>query len=427
MKIPHRAYDSHVHLLATGMVEKGLTLFHLKNLSDLESLSQHPHYNESFRGEFLVGFGWDQNQFRYSEAENKILEKSKSPNYPDFPSAALLDLYFPEIPVCLVRADGHVNWLNSVSLKKLGWFESLRPDPMGGVILRDTKGFPTGIFFDLAKIEIDMQIPQLTPAQTQDYLISAFEIFQKAGFSHVRDMTGNWAQWRLLKQLENQGRLPLVIQQNFSIDVPKDLPEMIQNFLAEKSSEQLIMGGIKIFFDGALGSQGAWISQPYAGTRDHFGQTQFSVEQMHSMMSQIFSAGIPVCVHTIGDQAAHQIMLMYLQLKSQNIPGKLHLEHVQLLRPETIELMKGQNVVCHLQPSHFLTDQSWLREKIPLLMPYLFQWRALEDAGIPFYFGSDSPIEKPSLPNNQKALIEAESWGIKNIKRPFLNYQQFKE
>ncbi|OFZ13989.1 MAG: hypothetical protein A2Z20_10170 [Bdellovibrionales bacterium RBG_16_40_8] len=99
-------------------------------------------------------------------------------------------------------------------------------------------------------------------------------------------------------------------------------------------------------------------------------------------------------------------------LKAKKISGKLHLEHVELLRPETIEILRNITVVCHMQPCHFLSDKKWLASKIGDLTKFAFRWRDLEVAGVPFDFGSDSPIEDVSVQKNLTAIADGQKEGI---------------
>ena len=113
---------------------------------------------------------------------------------------------------------------------------------------------------------------------------------------------------------------------------------------------------------------------------------------------------------------------MALELKNENCVGKINLEHVQVLKDSSIEKMKTLEVVCHMQPCHWLSDRTWLREKLGSLYPFVFRWADLEQAQIPFYFGSDSPIEESSILNNIKALSESVMEGIRPIQSDIVKY-----
>jgi predicted amidohydrolase YtcJ len=110
---------------------------------------------------------------------------------------------------------------------------------------------------------------------------------------------------------------------------------------------------------------------------------------------------------------------------AKGIQGKLHLEHVEILRTDTIHLMKPLHVHCHLQPCHWESDKKWLKEKLPDLWRFSFPWSALEKNKIPFSFGSDSPIEKSDFLQNLKSIKNAESEGLLPIKEDPIRYHTY--
>ncbi len=114
---------------------------------------------------------------------------------------------------------------------------------------------------------------------------------------------------------------------------------------------------------------------------------------------------IAIAIHTIGDQAVHTVALAARAVSSAGSEGKLHLEHVQILRPETLSLLKSLHVTVHMQPCHWLSDHTWIDQTLPeSLLPHLFQWQKIIKNKIPLFFGSDSPIETSSLFKTQEAL-----------------------
>src|SRR5690606_34402118 len=125
---------------------------------------------------------------------------------------------------------------------------------------------------------------------------------------------------------------------------------------------------------------------------------------------------------TIGDEAAHRAATIAVKLWESGVRGRLHLEHTEIMRPQTIQLLKGQNVVCHLQPCHWLSDKVWLKEKVGSLFSYSFPWRALQESSIEFHFGSDSPIEEPGFKTTFAALKDSAEHGIPALDGPVMNY-----
>jgi predicted amidohydrolase YtcJ len=393
-----RCYDSHTHLLATGILQSGLRLFDLTSAEDVKNLKIEPHH---FRGSWLVGFGWDQSKWPGGK----------------FPTKEILDSIFPDFPVAFSRADGHATWLNSKALEAVGYLnttELQKPTPVGGVITRDWQGWPTGIFFESAKVEVDLAIPDHSPKQQKDFLKAAIRYFNQRGFSHLRDMSGFIGQWELLRELDLTSELTLYVEENFTCENLKDFERALLEAKQARQSEtkHLKARGIKFYFDGSLGSQGAFLSQFYPGT-DNKGLTLWPLPEVAEVIERTWQAGFEVCVHTIGDQAAHLVLQTAAQVtREKSVTGVLNLEHSEVVRNESLELMKSLSVVCHIQPCHWLTDRRWLKEKLGALYGYAFPWKALYDHQIVMQWGSDSPIEEASVWNNWKALQESSKEGI---------------
>lgn len=402
LEIP-RLYDSHTHFLATGQVARGLNLFALKSAA---AISEIPLQKSFFRGEWLVGFGWDEN--RWVGAKLPIRQD--------------LDRVFPDFPVFLSRADGHSSWLNSKALEKLGWLnltaEQL-PNPEGGVIVRDEKGFPTGILKDAAHMAVFEKLPPFSSEQIRDFLSASVEVFNSAGFTHIRDMSCSLEQWQILHELEDQNKFSLAYEGNFTAEGIADVERALRDCLSAKKSEskRLRASGLKIFFDGSLGSETAWLSKPYHGLPSGpQGYATWKVEDVKVALRQTWENRLEFSVHTIGDEAVHQIVKAAREVSAQGLVGRLNLEHVQLIRPETVILMKPLHLRCHMQPCHWLSDRTWLAEKTGSLFSHCFPWEALRAAQIPLSFGSDSPIETPSFFNNQKAVEDSSHHGIKKFR-----------
>ncbi|HEY8269807.1 MAG TPA: amidohydrolase family protein [Pseudobdellovibrionaceae bacterium] len=368
-KVSH-LYDSHVHWLGTGQIAVGLQLYDLASAEDIAKIKVEPWY---FRGQWLVGFGWDHNKW----PDKKL------------PSKEILDQCFPHFPAMLQRADGHCSWLNSMALTQLG-FEANHP----------------GILQEEEHFKAYSSLPKLSDMQIRQSLKQGCAIFNQAGFTHIRDMTCDEQQWRAALDLELAGELTLYVQENFLCEHPKDIDEVLALLEKAKSQEtpHLKAQGIKIFFDGTLGSDTAWLSKCNCVNY----KFSWTAEDLQTLLKKTWSKGFEVAVHTIGDEAAHQVVLAARQVMATNqFTGWLNLEHVEVLRPETVQKLKALHVRCHMQPCHWLSDRVWLKEKLGDLYKYAFPWGTLSRSGIPLYFGSDSPVARSSFWDNQKALTES--------------------
>lgn len=392
-------YDSHTHFWATGLVESGLKLNQLRHAEDINTIEIKKNY---FRDKWITGFGWDQNNW----SDKK------------FPHKKILDKAFPSTPVFLSRTDGHASWINTEAireLKKNGYnFEN---DPHGGIIDRDENGELTGLLFDQAHINALMKLPDFNDNQHHEFFQTSQKIFNKSGFTHIRDLSMNLKYWNILRKMEDAKALTVCLDAFITVESLVDLDLTLQTIkqIKEDQSGQLRLHGVKIFIDGSLGSKTAFLSESYL-TSNNKGILIWSKEDIKILLKKVWQMNYQVAIHTIGDQAADIAVQAAREISAEGVLGRLHLEHVQILRHETIQLMKPLHITCHLQPCHWLSDHSWLKETISEnLVKNLFQWELLRKNKIPFFFGSDSPIEKPSLFNNVKALKESEKQGIPKL------------
>ncbi len=378
-KIP-RLYDSHTHLLATGEFAAGLRLESLKNSGEVSHLQISSSF---FRGEFLIGFGWDDSL--WSEKAHK--------NY--------LDQAFPNFPVFFSKKDGHSSWLNSAALTYLGINSE------------------SGILSETEHLLAWERLPSFTDTQMTELLKKAVGVFNAAGFTHVRDMNGSLEQWQCLTQLQDLSDLTLAIESQFTFYKDSELDQALQDCLTAKKNETTLLRskGVKFFYDGSLGSQTAYLSKPYGGQENQGqGKPLWDLAMVEEILIRTWEKKLEVSVHVIGDQACHDIVQTARKVSAKGHVGRLNLEHAQVMRPETIQMMKPLHVHCHMQPCHWLSDRTWLQGKLLDLYRYAFPWEALRAAQIPLSFGCDSPIEAPSFLRNYQALQESPKENIKAFK-----------
>ncbi len=401
------AFDSHVHWQGTGAFQERLQLQTVKSLEDLQKLKIEKYQMSQ---EWLLGWGWDENNF----ADGFL------------PTRQNLDTVFKNIPVAFTRVDAHSFWVNTEALKRAGLFYKNAKSEEGGTIQLDFEGWPTGLLIDSATNSIRRLIPKPNSFQIKRHLESALQYFNRAGITHIRDMTCNEEQWNIAVSLAEQSSFTLAVVQNFSIDNLDQFDSAIKLALeARKRPPRLIRpGAIKIFFDGSLGSESALVSAPYASGSGR-GLQMIERIALKEIIQRCWSWGLDIAIHTIGDEAAHRVVQIANEIWDLGHDGRLHLEHVELLRSETIQMMKGKNILCHLQPSHWLSDKVWLETKLGDLARYAFRWKELEDNDVPFFFGTDSPIEAPSLMNTYKALLDAAASGIPMLKTDWQSYHSF--
>lgn len=401
-------YDSHTHFWATGQVAEGLTLQHLKKAEDVYALSLKPFHQ---RQNWIVGFGW-----------NHLNWLGQA-----LPDKSILDRLSPHQPVFFSRVDGHASWVNSKALDELksrGY--DFSKDPVGGRIERDAAGNPTGVLFDQAHIQALLMLPDFSPELHRHFFSTSQKIFNQAGFTHVRDLSMNSFFWNILREMEDQKKLTVCVESFVTVEQLSQLEEVLKDIqrMQADSSRQLRVQGVKIFIDGSLGSRTAYLSQNYVGTNQH-GVLIWSYDEIKALIETAWRAGQQVAIHTIGDQASALAVQAAREVSAQGILGRLHLEHVQVLSHETLQMMKPLHVTCYMQPCHWLSDSPWLKSVLPeTLVKNLFQWEQLRKNKIPFFFGSDSPIERPSLFDNHKALVQSAAWGVPALQSNWILHHQ---
>ncbi len=399
-------YDSHIHLLGTGLKLKTLDLSILKSPKDLLNLNIKQHH---FRGDVLFGFGWDNNLFKknlWKDSKNNIWGQDK------FSYFDVLDKYFFKHPVFFVSSDGHSAWLNSLALKKFACKSS-------------------GLLHDNLKAKIQNKLKSYSIVQINNSIKSAQAYFNSAGFTHVRDMSCDKDYWSCLLNMDSL--LSLKIEQNMGVENPNDFYEALKFSIIAKK-ENLInikVCGVKVYYDGSLGSNTALLNSKYLNDSNITlgAKPLIPASDLKEMLKQSWVSNLDFSVHVIGDKASYDVLKIaesvIEEFKQKKIPIKnLNLEHVQLLSQNSLEILsKYKNIICHLQPCHFLSDKYWLKDKLPKeSIKDLFLWKKLEDQKQLFYFGSDSPVEESSLFLNKKALTEAEKWGIANINKHWIYY-----
>ncbi len=408
MKIPN-CFDSHVHWLETGASARRLSLSGLKKAEDVKTLDIK---KENFLGHWLMGFGWDEHNWpRNSQAHRKILDEVF------------------DHPVCFYRTDFHALWLNTLALKEVGLYEKNLSQKFSldkGRIFEDEEGLPTGVLVEGAFSLVEERKPKASCEDIRCDLLKGMEIFNQAGFSHIRDFMAMDTPLEQALKIEKEGQLTLAVETYFYAqdDFARSLNKALE-VKSECSSEQLRFKGLKIFLDGALGLEGAYLSKNYKDS-NHSGFLLFSFSELKERLEVAWEYDLEVAVHCIGDESSHQLALATEALFKNNKKGKLHVEHGEVLRKETIRCFKKLGVRVHMQPCHFLTDKKWLYNKLGSF-ENVFNWSYLEEKDVKFDFGSDSPIESPSLFDTQKALKEAHKKGILPIKRDWWLYHSHED
>jgi len=371
--------DSHGHLY-------GLALsFTQANLSGTASKEEVMARLKDFEaglpeGEWLLGRGWDQN------------------DWPEqvFPEKADLDAEFPDRAVWLRRIDGHAAWANSLAIAQSDRDLSGDWQPGGGFIRRDDQGQPTGIFVDGAMEFIDQLVPKTSSGLIDTALDLATGKLVSLGLTGVHDPGVDRAVIALYREKIAQGSLPLRIYA--MADGLGDTTEWLcENGPLSDPSGLLEMRAVKLYADGALGSRGAALLADYNDDPGNRGLMFVGREEMISAISRVFACGLQAGVHAIGDAANRLVLDAYGEAMSRypENPGRHRIEHAQILDTADIPRFSQLGVIAAMQPTHATSDMYWAGERLGnSRLTGAYAWRSLIDSGARLAFGSDFPVEE---------------------------------
>jgi len=331
-------------------------------------------------GEWLLGRGWDQN------------------DWPEqvFPDRQDLDAEFPDRPVWLRRIDGHAAWGNSAALAQADRDLSGDWQMEGGFIHRDEQGEPTGIFIDHAISLVE----DVVPATSADLIDSALDLATQTlvslGLTGVHDPGIDRSVVELYRTKIREGKFPLRVYA-MTDGVAETLDWICAEGPVHDASGRLLMRSVKLYGDGALGSRGAALLDEYSDDPGNRGLLFASQQVVEHHMRRAMSCGLQVGIHAIGDAANRQALdaLEQVMVEFPDNPGRHRIEHAQVLHPGDISRFARLGITAAMQPTHATSDMYWADERLgEERVSGAYAWRSLMDSGALLSFGSDFPVEQ---------------------------------
>ena len=368
--------DSHLHLLALGNLFRRVDLDGVNSLDRVAAILEKA-ASTLKKGQWLQGRGWNKNLWG-----------------DDFPGKSLLDAITGN-PVALYSKDGHLLWVSSSTLEYCG-IDSNTPDPPGGVILRDDNGIPTGVLKENAVDLVSEKIPSQSYEEKTGAIIAAQKHLLKQGIVAAGDCDTRSIPILDFKELDATGRLHMRI---FKMIHPDDLDIADKlDLQTGKGSGRFRVGCLKLFADGALGSQTAYMFKPYNQSNDNCGVETLTEKEMGKYVSTAVRAGISVAVHAIGDKANYQVLKVLGKYGAAFSEKGLRprIEHAQILKKKEIPGFKKYGVIASVQPIHVTSDRDVADRYWGARAQYAYPFRSLLRSGVELAFGSDAPIEKPN-------------------------------
>jgi len=375
--------DGHAHLDGIGWRE--LTLNLEGSASVAEAMARLAAWAEAHPEGPIVGRGWIETH--WPEAR--------------FLTAADLDAAAPGRIVLLGRADGHAVVASTPALAAAG-VDASTVAPSGGEILKGPDGQPTGLLVDAAEGLVAGLMPQADPESLREAYRAGFQVEAAYGWTGIHFMSAPWKDVPLMEAMAEAGEAPLRIYNSVS---PDGAAALIAGGPRSVADGRIITRAIKYYADGALGSRGAALFEPYADRPDTTGLMQISGEEIIPLYEAALRGGIQVATHAIGDRGNASVAEWYQQALSA-VPAadrpdgedvRWRIEHAQILRPSDYHWFEHLPIIASMQPSHAIGDLHFAPARLgDARLDGAYAWHSLVDRGVIVVGGSDAPVERGS-------------------------------
>jgi hypothetical protein len=397
--------DSHCHIFGIG--ERELTL-NLEGTNTLDAFLARvkDRVAKTEKGKWITGRGW--------------IETFWKP--PQFPTRADLDKIAPDNPVWLTRADGHAAIANSAALR-IAKIDRETPNPFGGEILKDKQtSEPTGMLLDHAQDLVRKNIPQPTEADRREAFVVGVKRELSLGWCQIQNAGGNLDDLPPIREALGAGQCKIRVYNAVYGPGPaaatlKDGPVLNQ------FDHHFTQRTIKVVFDGALGSRGAALLEPYADAPETSGYLTQKESELEPMLEEALRKGIQVETHAIGDRANRVILELYEKAWNQVNGGRSsatpspntsspsgvaelrppktlrdarwRVEHAQILSAQDLPRFAKLGVIASMQPSHAISDLFFAPARLGKeRLAGAYAWQTLLKSGATICGGSDAPVER---------------------------------
>ncbi len=368
--------DAHSHLLSLGSALAQVDLVGTSSYQEVVNRVSRAAAGLPAGG-WVLGRGWDQNDW---------------PD-PAFPTHGPLSAAVPDHPVWMGRVDGHAALLNARAMRQLG-IDAGIVDPPGGRFVRDAAGAPTGVLIDAAMGVVRGRVPDPSPAEVEARIDAAARHCLARGLTTVTEMGLPSSAVESYLRMQRAGKLPIRAALFLQND-PELLSRWFERGAYVSPDARLTVRGIKLVADGALGSRGAALIEPYSDDPANLGLLILGGDAIESVCRHALAAGFQVGVHAIGDRGA-LVTLDALErcFGAPRPESRFRLEHAQVMRLGDIERMARLGIIASVQPTHATSDMPWAETRVgERRIVGAYAWRQIERAGARLALGSDFPVE----------------------------------
>lgn len=388
--------DAHVHFTGVGEAARNLKLATAKDWDDIVRMVGEA-AKKARPGEWILGRGWHQEKW----------SQPPSPSVEGFPLHDALSKVSPDNPVWLTHASGHAGFANAKAMAVAGVTKAT-PDPKGGKILRDRNGNATGLFNERAQSLIADALARerakRTRAQVETDMRTTVDLAAKEslakGLTTVSDAGSPPETIDLMKRLVDEHKLPLRVWMMLRETPDKLAVDMPKYRVVNYGDKRFTVRAIKRAIDGALGSRGAWMLEPYADLPSTSGMNTDSLEDVHRAAELAVMNDYQVCVHAIGDRGNREVLNIYEETFKRH-PEKdgrqlrWRIEHAQHLNAADIPRFAQLGVIASMQGIHATSDAPYVLARLGRARAEegAYVWQKLMKSGATIANGTDAPVE----------------------------------
>lgn len=371
--------DAHAHLIGLGEEKEQVDL---RGVASVEEVARRVKaWRDAHPGDaWILGQNWDQSLWPGGA----------------FPTAAALDAVSPDRPVWLTRVDGHAGWANTEALRRAKITPDTQP-PSDGQILREAGGQPTGTLIDGAMGLVYRVIPRPRQADLERQILAGQKAVFQAGLTSIHDAGILPFEAKAYRALDEAGKLKLRVYgmakppKGGEVEFASHMP------VATKPGARFEYRAIKIFIDGAMGSRGGLLFEPYSDDPGNKGLLLIDPKVLEATTVEALKHGWQVATHAIGDRGNALVLDAYaaaLKAVPEKKDPRLRVEHAQVVRKEDVSRFAALGLIASMQPSHASDDMRWADARLgPGRVQGAYAWRWFLDAKVPVAFGSDFPVE----------------------------------
>jgi predicted amidohydrolase YtcJ len=377
--------DSHQHLSGVGLREMTLNLEGTTSLEDFLAKVK-ARVDQSKPGDWITGRGW--------------IETHWKP--PVFPTRSDLDKVAPNNPMILGRADGHGSVANSAALNLAGITKDT-PNPFGGEISKDKQsGEPNGMLLDSAQGLVRRRVPPTSAAEAERAVELGVKRNIQLGWTQIQDAGGSYTDVDIFKKLYAAGTIKLRIYKAVHGPGPSATRLLNEGPTIGAYENRFTFRTIKVVSDGALGSRGAALHDPYSDAPDTSGFLTVKAEDLKPMLVDALRKGIQVETHAIGDRANRFVLDEY-EAAFKAVPSgerkvadpRWRVEHAQIVNPADIPRFAKLGIIPSMQPSHAIGDLFFAPSRVGInRLAGSYAWESFIKSGVVVPGGSDAPVER---------------------------------